>query len=291
MLERRELLSTGLLPHHQHADVVPLAKNASITGSLSGNANFTTESFDIVFFKYASKLTNVSGTLRRGRHVLAGGRRGSRQIRPARLKLASRPRRYSTGTPPPALATIGGLIPAILASRIDPFRGFSTVADSHSFDVVSEINQAEMHNAIVQAQHEIAVRFDFKGTRASIEFNKKDNKITILADHKGQLETVIQVVKEKMARRSVPVGALRRGKVEDATHDTVRETLSLHSGIETDDARKMIKDIKQLKIKVQAQIMEDKIRVTAKKIDDLQAVIAHLKAHGPEYPLQFVNFA
>jgi cyclic-di-GMP-binding protein len=208
------------------------------------------------------------------------------------VKLASRPRRDSTGTPPPALATIRESIPAILASRMDPFRGGnSSVADQHSFDVVSEINHAEMHNAIVQAQHEIAVRFDFKGTRASIEFNKKENTITLLADHKGQLDTVIQIVKEKMARRSVPVGALRRGKVEDATHDTVRETLTLHSGIETDDARKMIKDIKQLKLKVQAQIMEDKIRVTGKKIDDLQAVIAHLKSHGPEYPLQFKNLA
>ena len=147
-----------------------------------------------------------------------------------------------------------------------------------------------MHNAVVQAQHEIAVRFDFKGTRASIEFNKKDNKLTILADHKGQLETVLQIVKEKMARRSVPVDALRRGKIEDATHDTVREILTLHTGIEIDDARKMVKEIKQLKIKVQAQIMDDKVRVTGKKLDDLQAVIAHLKAHGPEYPLQFVNF-
>ncbi len=165
------------------------------------------------------------------------------------------------------------------------------MADSHSFDVVSEINHAEMHNAIVQAQHEIAVRFDFKGTRASIEFDKKENTVKIQADHKGQLDTVVQIVKEKMARRNVPVGALVRGKIEDATHDTVREVLSLHTGIETDDARKLIKEIKQLKIKVQAQIMEDKIRVTGKKIDDLQAVIAHLKAHGPEYPLQFVNFA
>jgi uncharacterized protein YajQ (UPF0234 family) len=164
------------------------------------------------------------------------------------------------------------------------------MADQHAFDVVSEVNQAEMHNAVMQAQHEIAVRFDFKGTRASIEFNKKDNTLTILADHKGQLETVLQVVKEKMARRNVPVAALRRGKIEDATHDTVREKLTLHTGIESDDARKMVKEIKQLKIKVQAQIMDEKIRVTGKKIDDLQAVIAHLKAHGPEYPLQFVNF-
>jgi len=164
------------------------------------------------------------------------------------------------------------------------------MADNHFFDVVSEINHAEMHNAVVQTQHEIAVRFDFKGTRASIEFNKKDNALTILADHKGQLDTVLQIIKEKMARRNVPVGALRRGKIEDATHDSVRETLTLHSGIETDDARKMVKEIKQLKIKVQAQIMDQKLRVTGKKIDDLQTVIAHLKAHGPEYPLQFVNF-
>jgi cyclic-di-GMP-binding protein len=163
------------------------------------------------------------------------------------------------------------------------------VADNHSFDVVSEINHAEMHNAVVQAQHELAVRFDFKGTRASIEFNKKDNELTILADHKGQLETVLQILKEKMARRGVPVNALKRGKIEDATHDTVREKVGLHSGIEVDDAKKMIKDIKQLKLKVQAQIMENKVRVTGKKLDELQAVIAHLKAHGPEYPLQFTN--
>ncbi len=164
------------------------------------------------------------------------------------------------------------------------------MADNHSFDVVSEINQVEMHNAVDQAQREIAVRFDFKGTHASIEFNKKDNTLTLLADHKGQLDTVLQVLKEKMAKRGVPVGALRRGKVEDASHDTVREVLTLHTGVDTDDARKMIKEIKQLKLKVQAQIMEDKLRVTGKKIDELQAVIAHLKAHGPEYPLQFVNF-
>jgi len=164
------------------------------------------------------------------------------------------------------------------------------VADNHAFDVVSEINHAEMHNAVVQAQHEIAVRYDFKGTKASIEFNKNDNTLTLLADHKGQLETVIQVLKEKMAKRKVPVNALIRGKLEEASHDSVRETLLLHSGIDTDDARKIVKDIKQLKIKVQAQIMDDKVRVTGKKRDDLQTVIAHLKENGPEYPLQFVNF-
>lgn len=163
------------------------------------------------------------------------------------------------------------------------------VADNHSFDVVSEINHSEMHNAVVQAQHECAVRYDFKGTRASIEFNKKDATLKVEGDHKGQLETVIQVLKEKMAKRGVPVNAIIRGTIEDATHDTVRETLTLHSGIDSDDARKIVKDIKQLKLKVQAQIMDDKVRVTGKKLDELQSVMAYLKENGPKYPLQFVN--
>ena len=164
------------------------------------------------------------------------------------------------------------------------------MADNHSFDIVSEINTAEMHNAVVQAQHEIAVRYDFKGTRASIEYNKKDNTLTLMADHKGQLDTVIQMLKEKMAKRGVAVNALKRGKMEEATHDSVRETITLHIGIESDDAKKMVKHIKGLGIKVQAQIMESKVRVTGKKIDELQAVIADLKENGPEYPIQFVNF-
>jgi uncharacterized protein YajQ (UPF0234 family) len=164
------------------------------------------------------------------------------------------------------------------------------VADNHSFDVVSEINSAELHNAVVQAQHEIAVRFDFKGTRAAIDFNKKDNTLTLLADHKGQLDTVIQILKEKMARRGVAANALKRGKIEEASHDSVRETLTLHVGVETDDAKKMVKQIKQLGLKVQAQIMDRKLRVTGKKLDELQQVIAYLKENGPEYPLQFINF-
>jgi len=88
----------------------------------------------------------------------------------------------------------------------------------------------------------------------------------------------------------VPVAALKRGKLEEASHDTVRETVSLHVGIDSDSARKMVKDIKGLGIKVQAQIMDNKIRVTGKKLDELQAVIAHFKEHGPEFPLQYNNF-
>ncbi len=164
------------------------------------------------------------------------------------------------------------------------------MADNFSFDIVSEVNAAEMHNAVVQAQHEIAVRYDFKGTRAAIDFNKKDNTMTLLADHKGQLETIIQVLKEKMAKRGVAVNTLKRGKVEEASHDSVRETLSLHVGIDTDTAKTMVKQIKGMGLKVQAQIMDNKLRITGKKKDELQAVMTKFKEDGPEFPLQFTNF-
>lgn len=164
------------------------------------------------------------------------------------------------------------------------------MADSHAFDIVSEINHAEMHNAVVQAQHEIAVRYDFKGTRAAIDFNKKDNTLTLLADHKGQLDAVLQVLKEKMAKRGIAVNALKRGKLEEASHDSVRETLTLHVGIDKDSAREMVKEIKGLSVKVQAQILENKLRVTGKKKDELQAVIAHFREKPPEFPVQYTNF-
>ena len=164
------------------------------------------------------------------------------------------------------------------------------MADNHSFDIVSEVNHVEMHNAVTQAQHELAVRYDFKGTKASIDFNKKENSLTLLSDNKGQLDTVIQILKEKMAKRGVAVNALKRGKIEEASHDSVRETLTLHVGIETDDAKKIVKQIKGMGLKVQSQIMDEKVRVTGKKLDELQSVIAYLKEHGPEYPLQFINF-
>src|ERR1700730_10259636 len=113
------------------------------------------------------------------------------------------------------------------------------MAESHSFDIVSEVNAPEMHNAVVQAQHEIAVRYDFKGSKVSIEYNKKENTLTLTADHKGQLEAVVQVLKEKMARRGVATAALKRGKLEEASHNSVREEASLHTGIDTDSARQM----------------------------------------------------
>lgn len=161
---------------------------------------------------------------------------------------------------------------------------------NHSFDIVSEINAPEMHNAVVQAQHEIAVRYDFKGTHASLEWDKKDQKLTLMGDHKGQLEAVLMVLKEKMIKRGVAANALKRGKLEEASHDSVREVITLHAGIDMDTARSMVKSIKGLGLKVQAQIMDNKIRITGKKKDELQAVIKWAKEDGPDIPLQFNNF-
>jgi uncharacterized protein YajQ (UPF0234 family) len=161
---------------------------------------------------------------------------------------------------------------------------------NHSFDIVSEINAPEMHNAVVQAQHEIDVRYDFKGTHAALDWNKKDQTLTIMGDHKGQLESVVMVLKERMAKRGIPVNTLKRGKLEEATHDSVRETITLHSGIDKDTAREMVKSIKALGLKVQAQIMDEKVRITGKKKDELQSVIAWAKEKGPDIPLQFNNF-
>ncbi|HET6249472.1 MAG TPA: YajQ family cyclic di-GMP-binding protein [Tepidisphaeraceae bacterium] len=160
-----------------------------------------------------------------------------------------------------------------------------------SFDIVSEINLQEMDNAVTQAIKEVITRYDFKGTAASIsELNKKDKELTITADAEPQLEVVRKVLVEKMVKRGVDPKSLDAQKVEHATHKTVRQKLKLKSGIDKETAKLIQKSIKDLKLKVQASIQGENLRVSGAKRDDLQAVIAHLKAHPPEIPIQFTNF-
>jgi cyclic-di-GMP-binding protein len=163
------------------------------------------------------------------------------------------------------------------------------MADS-SFDIVSEINLQEMDNAVNQAQKEIGTRYDFKGTSASIEFNRKDKELTLAADGEPQLESVRKVLVEKMVKRGVDPKALDPQKLEQATHKTVRQKLKLKSGIDKDTARSIQKSIKELKLKVNASIQGEALRVSGGKKDDLQAVIAHLKANPPGIPIQFNNY-
>jgi uncharacterized protein YajQ (UPF0234 family) len=160
-----------------------------------------------------------------------------------------------------------------------------------SFDIVSEIDLQEMDNAVGQAIKEVTNRYDFKGTAASIsELNRKDKELTITADAEGQLDVVRKVLIEKMVKRGVDPKALDPQKFEHATHKTVRQKIKLKSGIDKDTAKIIQKSIKDLKLKVQASIQGEILRVSGAKRDDLQAVIAHLKAHPPTIPVQFTNY-
>src|SRR5262245_22869168 len=159
-----------------------------------------------------------------------------------------------------------------------------------SFDIVSEINLQEMDNAVNQAFKEIATRYDFKGSAASVSFDRKEKELTLTADGEPQLEAVRKVVVEKMVKRGVDPKALDPQKLEQATHKTVRQKVKLKSGIDKDTAKTIQKAIKDLRLKVNASIQGDALRVSGSKKDDLQAVIAHLKANPPGIPLQFNNF-
>ena len=163
------------------------------------------------------------------------------------------------------------------------------MADS-SFDIVSEINLQEMDNAVNQAQKEIGTRYDFKGTAASVEFNRKDKELTLTADGEPQLETVRKVIVEKMVKRGVDPKCMDPQKLEEATHKTVRQKVKLKSGIDKDTAKSIQKTIKDLKLKVNASIQGEALRVSGSKKDDLQAVIAYLRANPVGIPLQFNNY-
>src|SRR5215207_4261850 len=163
------------------------------------------------------------------------------------------------------------------------------MADS-SFDIVSEINLQEVDNAITQAQKEIGTRYDFKGTAAGVEFNRKDKELTLTADAEQQLEAVKQVIVSKLIKRGVDPKSMDPQKVEQATHKTVRQKVKLKEGIDKDTAKTIQRGIKDLKLKVNASIQGDALRVTSSKKDELQAVIAHLKTNPPGIPLQFNNF-
>jgi len=160
-----------------------------------------------------------------------------------------------------------------------------------SFDIVSEINLQEMDNAVQQAIKEITTRYDFKGTSASIsELNRKDKELTLTADAEQQLDSVKRVLVEKMIKRGVDSRCLDYQKLEHATHNTVRQKAKLKSGIDKETAKEIQKSIKDLKLKVNASIQGEALRVSGAKRDDLQAVIAHLKANPPKIPLQFNNY-
>ncbi len=157
-----------------------------------------------------------------------------------------------------------------------------------SFDVVSRVDQQELDNALNQARREIENRFDFKNSKTSIESDGK--KITIVSDDELKMRNVIDVLQGKAVKRGIDIKAFDLGELEPAFTGTVRRVITLRNGIPKDKSKAIMERIKGLKLKVNAQYQDEQIRVTSKSRDDLQKVIADLKAADFEMPLQFINY-
>lgn len=157
-----------------------------------------------------------------------------------------------------------------------------------SFDIVSKVDMQEVDNAVNQAKKEIETRYDFRNSKSTITLQK--DAVEILADDEFKLNAVLEILKSKLVKRNVPLKALIPGKIEKASGDMVRQKFSIKQGLSQDEMKELNKKIKELGLKVQTQIMGDELRVSGKKIDDLQAVIAHLKSIDYKVPLQFVNY-
>jgi cyclic-di-GMP-binding protein len=156
-----------------------------------------------------------------------------------------------------------------------------------SFDIVSKVDMQEVDNAVNQALKEIAQRYDFKGTHNELSLEKE--AIQILAADDYKLQAIVDILKGKLVRRNVSPKCLDFGKKEPASGGAVRQRIGIVQGIDKEKAKEIIRLIKETKLKVQPQIMDDQVRVTAKQIDDLQEVIQTLKGQELEIELQFVN--
>ena len=157
-----------------------------------------------------------------------------------------------------------------------------------SFDIVSKVDAQEVDNAVNQARKEVEQRYDFKGTQTEIALDQ--NEIRIVSADDFKVKAVAEVLQAKLARRNVPLKALQYAKIEPAAGGRAKQTITVRQGIDTEHARQIVKLIKDAKLKVQAQIQEDQVRVGGKKRDDLQAVLQMLKQENLDLPLQFVNY-
>jgi len=157
-----------------------------------------------------------------------------------------------------------------------------------SFDIVSEVNQVEVRNAIDQANKEISTRFDFKGSDARVEI--ADKVLTLYADDDFKLSQVTDIVTGRLAKRGVDTRALKPGNVEKVSGNKVKQAVTVRTGVEQELAKTIVKLVKDSKLKVQASIQGDAVRINGAKRDDLQSAIALVKKSVTDYPLQFGNF-
>ena len=164
------------------------------------------------------------------------------------------------------------------------------MAQQNSFDIVSQVDLQEVDNALNQARKEIGQRYDFKDSKTSIDLNQKDKQITILSDDDFRMKSVIDIAQSKLVKRGISLKALKYGKIEPAAGGAVRQVISLQVGIDKENAKAVVKLIKDSKIRVQAQIMEDQVRVSGKDKDDLQTIIKMLRESDFSFAMQFVNY-
>lgn len=157
-----------------------------------------------------------------------------------------------------------------------------------SFDIVSEVNLSEVDNALQNLTREISVRYDFKGSNSKAEH--KDGVITVFADDDLKLKQMHEILRSNLNKRGIEPGQLDYQKVEPAAGQSVRQNIVVKEGIEKDLAKKIVKEIKSAKMKVQVAIQGEELRVSGKKRDDLQAAITFVKGLGLELPLQYKNF-
>jgi len=157
-----------------------------------------------------------------------------------------------------------------------------------SFDIVSRVDMAEVDNALAGVMREISTRFDFKGSQSSVK--REEAALTVVADDALKLKQMQELLKGHLTRRKVDAGVLDFGEPEKAAGNTLRQTVKLRQGIDRELAKKLVQSIKDSKLKVQASIQGDEIRVSGKKRDDLQAAMAGIRALKLKQPLQFVNF-
>ena len=163
-------------------------------------------------------------------------------------------------------------------------------AQDFSFDIVSRVDLQEVDNAVNQAKKELVTRFDFRGSKSSIEWNRDEKKLILIADDELKLKNLQDILTTRLAIRKVPLKSLEWGNAEKAFDGMVRQEIKLILGIPGDKAKEIVKGIKQMGLKVQPSIQGDEVRVSSRSKDELQAVIQHLKSYSGPPPLQFVNF-
>jgi uncharacterized protein YajQ (UPF0234 family) len=159
-----------------------------------------------------------------------------------------------------------------------------------SFDVVSKVDLQEVANAVQQASKEIATRFDFRGSASKIELKDKELEVVLISDDEHKLKSVIDILETKLVRRHVAVKALDYAKVEAAAGGTVRQVAKIQQGIPSEKAKEIVKAIKDRKLKVQAAIQADQVRVSGRSKDDLQTAMATVRDGDFGLPLQFTNY-